>query len=119
MDSNNDINNNEDTSLKAMYEGFQKRLLEELGIDKMSEEDKKITSEKLEELINTRIVNLIMIYTPEEDAAELNKIIKEEKQEDLVTFIEKKIPNFGEKVASDLMAFRDELTQRLQTKNEK
>lgn len=119
MDSNNDANNNEDTSLKAMYEGFQKRLLGELGIDKMSEEDKKTTTEKLEELINTRIVNLIMIYTPEEDAAELNKIIQEEKQEELVKFIEEKIPNFGEKVASDLMAFRDELTQRLQKKNEK
>lgn len=120
MDTNDDTKDkNNDDDLAAMYDGFRKRLLEELGVDKMNEEDKKATEEKLEQLINTRIVNLIMIYTPEEDAKELDDIIQKEKQQELVKFIAEKIPGFGEKVASDLMALRDELVHKLQPKNEK
>lgn len=120
MESNNNIDDNDEkNSLEAMYNGFRKRLLEELGVGSMSEEDKKKTEEKLEQLINTRIVNLVMIYTPEEDAKELNTIIQEEKPEELLKFIDEKIPGFGEKVASDLMLLRNDLIQKLKTNNEK
>jgi len=116
MDSNintDGANNQKDTDIAEVYDVFKKRLLTELGADKMSEEDRIKTEEGLENLVNARIVNLLMIYVPEEKAEELNKIVKEEDQEKMLKFINDNIPGFGDKAAVELMKLREELLGKL------
>jgi len=95
---------------KLMAE-FDAKLMAELGIDKLSEEEQKGAREDIESLINTRIINLAMIYVPEEKVEEFKNVAEKEDPTQLSIFLQQVVPNWNDKVLSELMQIRDELLE--------
>lgn len=105
--SDNDIDQSQapDDAILA----FKDKLLDELGAGSFSAEDKKRLEDKLESLVNTRILNLIMTNLSKEEMQKFADLAKAEKEEETVSFLRESIPSFDDKILSELMTIRDEL----------
>lgn len=111
-DSNaNSVN---DADLQSVLEEYKKRLLSELGADGWSEEEKKEIEGKIATLVNDRVLNLLLIYLPEEKVAELDKIIEVGDQESTAKYLAENIPGAGEKIANELMEIRNDIIKKFQ-----
>lgn len=107
---------NDDRGLESVLDQFKDQLFLELGADKLSDADKIVMEEKLKKLINDRIINLVLIYLPEEKVAELDQIITAGDENAIAEYITMNIPGITDKIANELMQIREELIEKL--KNE-
>lgn len=112
-DQQDDILNQDFTDL---IEIFKAKLLIDLNLDKASEEDKNETLAKISELTDNRIINLIMIYLPEDKVEEFAALTdKEELNSDEVgEFLYSNIPSFSDKVIIELSSIRNELIDKME-----
>lgn len=111
------IKNTVDNKDAAEYlEMYKKQLFEEIGLSKLPPDKKKEYEEKLENIVNTRIINLIMIYLPEENVAEFGKLVDEGDQKKIMEFTYSHIPSFEDKVFAEMVKIKEELLERLKLK---
>ena len=104
---------NDERNLESVLDQFRTQLFLELGIDKMSDADKTAMEEKLAKLVNDRIINLVLIYLPEEKVAEFDQIISAGDQNAIAQYLTTAIPGITDKIANELMQIREELIEKL------
>ncbi|MFA4996225.1 MAG: DUF5663 domain-containing protein [Patescibacteria group bacterium] len=95
---------------------YQKKIMEELGLDKLSEKEKEEAEAKIANLVNNRVVNIILAYLPEEKAEEFKVLIEQEKLDEIIKFLKTTVPDIEVKIANDLMLLRKELISKLAKK---
>lgn len=111
QDDEKNVNNQD---LADMLEIYRNKLLIDLGLTNIGEEEKKQTLEKIGELTDNRLINLIMIYLPEEKVEEFTQLIEKEKfsGEEISDFLYSNIPAFGDKIINELSEIRKELLEK-------
>lgn len=95
---------------------YQKKIMEELGLDKLPEKEKEEAEAKIANLVNNRAVNIILAYLPEEKVEEFKVLIEQEKLDEIIEFLKRTIPDIEVKIANDLMLLRKELISKLANK---
>lgn len=95
---------------------YQQKIIEELGLDKLSEKEREEAEVKIAELVNKRVTNIILAYLPEEKADDFKKLIEEKKVDETVEFLSKTIPDIEIKIVNDLMLLRKELISKVANK---
>ncbi|MCX6812842.1 MAG: hypothetical protein NTW79_04495 [Candidatus Berkelbacteria bacterium] len=100
-------------NVENVLQEFQNQLFVELGFDKFSPEEKVAVEEKLAKLVNDRLINLILIYLPEEGVAELDEKISAGNQEEIAKFLGDNIPGAAEKIANELLEIRSEIIEKM------
>lgn len=106
-------NQNNQAELDLVLDQFKTQLLSELSFDKLSPEDQTVMEEKLGKLVNDRIINLVLIYLPEEKVAEFDQIITGGNEEVIVKYLSDNIPGISDKIANELMEIRQEIINKL------
>lgn len=96
---------------------FKKKLMQDLQLHTLPENEQKEFEDKLEKLVNDRIMNLILIYLPPEKVEEFAKIIEKQNQEEILDYIKKNIPDFGDKVVEELINIREDMITRVRKAN--
>lgn len=96
---------------------FKDRLMEDLNLDNPSPEQKKQIEDKISQLVNDRILNLIMMYLPEDKVAELDKMIGQKSQDEVMQFIMASVPGIQDKIAEELFEIRNDLLNSLRQNN--
>lgn len=118
------VSNANDQQQEINLEIYKKRLLEDLRLDDLPEEQLREYEEKIEALVNDRIINLILIHLPEEQTNKFADMMENSEIEQVMDFVGQNIPNFADKILTELMDIRDELlegvrgAQQAKTKNE-
>lgn len=108
----NDTDNNLEDPEKIL-QVFKDRLIEDLNLDETSPEQRKEIENKISKLVNDRILNLILIYLPEEKVAELDSIIGQKSQDEVIKYIVETVPGIQEKIAEELFEIRNDLMEML------
>lgn len=106
----------DDRGLESVLDQFKAQLFLELGLSNLSDTEKAAMEQKLAKLVNDRIINLVLIYLPEDKVAELDQIITGGDENAIAEYITKNIPGITDKIANELMQIREELIHKL--KNE-
>jgi hypothetical protein len=96
---------------------FKKKLMQDLQLHTLPENEQKEFEEKIEKLVNDRIMNLILIYLPPEKVEEFAKIIGKDDQQEILDYINKNIPDFGDKVVEEMVNIREDLITRVRKAN--
>ncbi len=96
---------------------FKKKLMQDLQLHTLPEQEQKEFEEKIEKLVNDRIMNLILIYLPPEKVEEFAKIIGKQDQEEILKYIDQNIPAFGDKVVEEMVNIREDLITRVRKAN--
>lgn len=116
VDTNSSKNSNQataDSDITNTIKTYKGRLMEELGFANLASVEKEGIEQKLESLINSRIINLILLYLPEDKVADFEKIVEGENQEDIYKFVSENIPDMQDKILQELMNIRDELLDKV------
>lgn len=102
---------------EKMLTMFKDRLMEDLNLADSTPEEKKEIEEKIGKLVNDRILNLIMMYLPEDKVAELDKMIGQKSQDEVMQFIMASVPGIQDKIAEELFEIRNDLLNSLRQNN--
>lgn len=109
-----DSNINDD-NLTDTVKLYKDRLMEDLGFGKdsgITDVEREQTEKKMGELVDTRILNLIMLYMPEDKVREFGQIAEQQDQTAINDFVQKNIPGYEDKVLKELMDIKDELLKK-------
>lgn len=113
--------NNDDIDQKEAPEdailAFQDKLMDELGAKGFSVADKETLQSKLESLVNTRIVNLVMIHLPKDKIDGFAELVESDDNEKTVEFLRANIQNFDDKIMAEMMQIRDDLLKKYINEN--
>ncbi|TSC94517.1 MAG: hypothetical protein Athens101428_266 [Candidatus Berkelbacteria bacterium Athens1014_28] len=101
-----------DQQLQSVLDDYKNQLLSELGADSWTAEEKKEVEEKIATLVNDRVLNLLLIYLPEDKIADLDKVIETDDQEAIAKYLSENIPDVGEKIANELMEIRSDIINK-------
>ena len=88
-------------------------LISELGLDNLSREKKIELMIKWGDIIQKDVLIKILQVLPEEDKAELDKLLSRKKDnfKEVYKFLEKKMPNLDEIVKEEIKKFRKEMKE--------
>jgi len=107
--SQNHTNQIDDQKADDFLLAYENSLFKEMGLEFLSEEDALILREKTAQLIHRRLLNTLLMYLPEEKAAELQKKADQLEPDGLIDFLIKNVPQAYEKMTKELMDLKDEL----------
>lgn len=93
----------------SYFDGFIDTLLSDMGVGDLPEEERVEFVEKIGELVNKRIINLVLVYLPEDKEEEFNRLAEGEDQGKLFDFILTAVPGIEEKISNELVAIRSDL----------
>jgi len=94
---------------------YKDRMLQELGLENLSADKKKNFEDKLEQLVNDRIINLIILYMPPEKVQGFADVMEAGDIAGSLKYASDNIPNFYDKVIEELAQIRDELITNFNT----
>jgi len=118
-DNNNLAQNNkpvaDNSDISDTIKVYKDRLMEELGFADLGAVEKEEVEQKIESLVNSRIINLILLYLPDDQVADFEKVLEGKNQEEIDEFVAKKIHGMQDKVLQELMNIRDELLAKVKT----
>ncbi|MCX6808623.1 MAG: hypothetical protein NTW50_03070 [Candidatus Berkelbacteria bacterium] len=97
---------------------FRDRLIQDLGMEDISAERKKVFADKLEQLVNDRILNLIILYLPPEKVAGFADVMESGDVAKSMEYASSNIPSFSDKIIEELAQIRTELLTSYNSKNE-
>ena len=89
-----------------------KNLIQELGLDTLSEKNKQDLVVSLAESLQMRISTRILVMLTEEEKDEFDKLTENHSDEKAVTeFLVKKIPNYDNILVDEYLKFREEILE--------
>ncbi|OQB05677.1 MAG: hypothetical protein BWY19_00883 [bacterium ADurb.Bin212] len=88
---------------------YKARLIEDLGFKDLPDIEKKQIEEKIDTLINQRILNLLLLYIPKEKAEELADKAESGDEAEFYKFVAENIPGWSDKVFKELELIKDEV----------
>ena len=103
-----------DQDPEDILNAFKDKLIEELGLSEANNEEKALVKEKIDTLVNDRILNLMLLYIPKEKAEELADKAEAGDEADFFKFLSENIPGWGDKVFDELYRIRNEILGKLE-----
>lgn len=97
---------------------YKRRLLEDLKLDDLPENEKVEMENKIEKLVNDRVVNLILIYLPDDKIEEFTRLMETDDMNSVVQMVQSVIPNFEDKILEELSNIKDEILGGVKDKTE-
>ena len=94
---------------------FKEKLIEELGLNQASDEEKAMVKEKIDTLVNDRILNLMLLYIPKEKAEELADKAEAGDETEFYKFLSENIPGWSDKVFDEMFRIRNEILGKLES----
>ena len=101
-----------------MIDIYKAKLFVDLGLGDAKEEERDKVLDKIEQLVNSRLINLIMIYLPEEKVSEFNQLVQKDSftGDEINKFLHDNIPAFDDKLINELSEIRVELIKKVKVK---
>ncbi|MFA7244397.1 MAG: hypothetical protein WC080_03870 [Patescibacteria group bacterium] len=121
-DANSDQSSGDKADVAATIQMYKERLMEDLGFGKnsgISDVEREQVEKKMEELVNARILNVIMLYLPEGKVAEFSEIAQKADAAEINDFVKANIPGYEDKILKELMDIKDELLRKAPVKDGK
>lgn len=109
---NQDEGDAQEVDSEKLLKQYKAKIAADFGIDKLPGEEKKKAEDKIDTLVNSRIVNLILIYLPEDKVEEFGKLLEED-PEKASQFAYENISGFSDKLLDELTKIREELASKL------
>lgn len=98
-----------DEAMEDILYLYKARLIEDLGFKDLPDIEKKQIEEKIDTLVNQRILNLLLLYIPKEKAGELADKAESGDEAEFYKFVAENIPGWSDKVFKELMLIKDEV----------
>lgn len=103
-----------DQDPEDILDAFKDKLIGELGLGEANDEEKALVKEKIDTLVNDRILNLMLLYIPKEKAEELADKAEAGDEAKFFKFLNENIPGWGDKVFDELYRIRNEILGKLE-----
>lgn len=109
LDAPNDSAKAIDEPMDDILYLYKARLIEDLGFKDLPDIEKKQIEEKIDTLVNQRILNLLLLYIPKEKAEELADKAESGDEAEFYKFVAENIPGWSDKVFKELELIKDEV----------
>lgn len=88
-------------------------MIEELGLEELSEEKKVEIIERMGGILHERILLRLIKELTDKEAEKVNDLLKRERVEDAYRYIERKVPNFNKIIQKEVEKFQKEMIKRV------
>lgn len=118
IDQTQSQNDTKKQEVGDMIDIYKAKLFVDLGLGDAKEEERDKVLNKIEQLVNSRLINLIMIYLPEEKTSEFNQLVQKDNftGDEINQFLRDNIPAFDDKIINELSEIRVELIKKIKEK---
>jgi hypothetical protein len=90
-----------------------KDMIEALGLNSLSSEEKDNLVSQMSEIISNKIILKVMEKISENDASELSGYLESGNMEKVNNFLNEKVPNFSDIMQTELNIFQEEMLKKV------
>jgi hypothetical protein len=103
---------------KVDLELFKNRIMQDLGLENLEGEKRKEFEDKLEQLVNDRIINLIILYMEPAKVQDFADLMEAGDVAKILDYAAANIPNFYDKIIEEMSQIRNELLTNVSQKSD-